>query len=140
MPLSADATDVAKYIAARLVALRDARGLKQKDVAPNLGVKISQLSKYETAESLIPIDRLMKAAAFFGVSVDGFLPITAPKPAAHRGMADEPAAFLYDNNVPQASHILSESNALATDFVSIQSPDIRASIAAHVKTLASAKV
>lgn len=138
MPLNADATDVAKYIAARLIALRDARGLKQKDVAPVLGVKIAQLSKYETAESLIPIDRLMRAAEFFGVPVDGLLPIITPRPL--RGMADEAATFHHDGVEPQTTRILSESNELATAFVSIQSPDVRASVAAHVKALAKAKV
>ena len=137
MPLNADAIDVARYIGARLVALRDERGLKQKDVAPSLGVKVAQLSKYETAESLIPIDRLMKAAEFFGVSVDGLLPSTAQKV---RGMADEAAVFHYNDTEPQADSILNESNALATDFVRIQNPDVRASIAAHVKALAKAKV
>jgi len=138
MSLNADAIDVAKYIAARLIALRDARGLKQKDVAPSLGVKVAQLSKYETADSLIPIDRLMKAAEFFGVPIDGLLPVTAPKPL--RGMADEAATFHHAHIEPQATQILSESNELATDFVSIQSPNMRASIRAHVKVLAQAKV
>lgn len=140
MPISPDARNIAQHIAARLIALRKGRGLKQADLVPVLGVKVAQISKYETGDSLITLDNLVKAADFFDVSVSELLPMTIPVAAPRGGVADEAAPFRYAKFETQTENAVKEATALTTDFVSIRSPDVRASIAAHVKTLAQAKV
>lgn len=138
LPISPDARKISEHIAARLVALRKGRGLKQADLVPVLGVKVAQISKYETGDSLITLDNLMKAAQYFDVSIGELLPPTAIPIARETGVADEAAPFLHDAPALSSDNPVAEATALATDFISIRSPEIRASVAAHVKALVNA--
>jgi transcriptional regulator with XRE-family HTH domain len=140
LPISPDARKISEHIAARLIALRKGRGLKQADLVLILGVKVAQISKYETGDSLITLDNLMKAAKYFDVSIGELLPPTAISINIKKGVADAAAPFLHDASVVSSDNPVTEATALATDFVSIRSPDIRASVAAHVRALANANV
>lgn len=54
----------------RLVALREARGLKQKDVAEALKIAPNTLSRYESDERVPDLQMLTQLAEYYGVSVD----------------------------------------------------------------------
>lgn len=138
MPINSDAVDIAAHIGARLLALRKARGLSQKAIAPILGIRVAQVSKIETAESLITIDKLFKAAQFYDVPVAELLPLSTRTNTKRRGVADAPEPFLRDEPEKTDNRILDEANALATDYIAIRSPELRASLAAHVKALLAA--
>jgi len=54
----------------RLLELRKAKGLSQTELAEQIGVHKNVLGKYEREEVRPSIDIAMKAAEFFGVSLD----------------------------------------------------------------------
>ena len=62
--------------AQRLVALRKAKGLYQKDVASAFGLERTTYAKYETRGIQPPNDMVVKLANFFGVSTDYLLGIS----------------------------------------------------------------
>ncbi len=133
MPINPDAKWIATHFAARLTALRKARGLTQAQLAPAMDVKHGQISKYENGESLITLDNLYKAANFFGVDVDDLLPRALPDAAQDtaRGVAEAPARFDHEATAP-----LAEADALTTAFLSISDAKVRAAILAHTRALA----
>ncbi len=62
----------------RLKFLRQARGLKQKEVATSLGLTQSSVANYETNFRKPPYDALIKLADFYGVATDFILRGTVP--------------------------------------------------------------
>lgn len=62
----------------RLKDIREERDLKQSDIAKILETIQEQISKYETGKQLMGIDKYMKLAVFYNVSIDyltGLIPI-----------------------------------------------------------------
>ena len=57
----------------KLKALRKERGLTQKELAAKIYAGQKSWSSYELMDVFIPIDVLVNAADFFGVSVDWLL-------------------------------------------------------------------
>ena len=53
--------------------LREDNDIKQKDVATALGIRVNVYQRYEYGERLIPIDKLVLLADFYGVSTDYIL-------------------------------------------------------------------
>lgn len=54
----------------KIAALRTGLGLSQGDVAEKLEVSRQSVSKWETGQSVPEVDKLIKLADLFGVSVD----------------------------------------------------------------------
>lgn len=135
LSLKPDAERLAKHIAIRLIALRKARGLNQADLVPVLGVQTAQVSKYEKAQSLITLDNLVKAAAFYDVAVEDFLPTpieqsTMPGEPGQGGVADAPTPFEHFGASP-----IAEARQLTHAFLAIDDVRLRAAILNHVETL-----
>lgn len=57
-------------LAEKLLALRTEKGLSQEDLAEQLGVSRQSVSKWETGQSVPDLDRIIKLADLFGVTVD----------------------------------------------------------------------
>ena len=57
----------------RIRNLREDRDLTQKQIAEVLDLTQRSYSRYENADSMMPIDILIKIADFYGVSVDYLL-------------------------------------------------------------------
>lgn len=57
----------------RLSALRKARGLKQSDMAAQMGLSLRNYQRYEHGETNVPATTLNFFADFFGVSADYLL-------------------------------------------------------------------
>lgn len=54
----------------RLKDMREDRDLSQKEVADILGILQSDYSKYELGKHMMGIDKYMKLAQFYDVSID----------------------------------------------------------------------
>ena len=54
----------------RLKDVREDSDLKQSDIAKLLETTQEQISKYETGKQLMGIDKYMKLAVFYNVSID----------------------------------------------------------------------
>ncbi|MBR2473983.1 MAG: helix-turn-helix transcriptional regulator [Clostridia bacterium] len=54
----------------RLKDLREDRELKQSDIAKLLETNQQQISKYETGKQMMGIDKYIKLAKFYNVSLD----------------------------------------------------------------------
>ena len=54
----------------RLKDVREDRDLKQADIAELLSTTQEQISKYETGKQLMGIDKYIKLAEFYNVSID----------------------------------------------------------------------
>ena len=54
----------------RLKDLREDHDLSQKKIADIIGTEQSYYSKYETGKYMIPIDKLIKLADYYDVSLD----------------------------------------------------------------------
>ena len=52
--------------------LRDTKGIKDIDVARGSGVEPDTLSAWKTGKSVPKMDKLVKIADFFGVSIEEF--------------------------------------------------------------------
>lgn len=57
-------------LAERIFALRTQRGLSQEELAEQLGVSRQSVSKWETGQSVPDLDKLIKLADLFGVTLD----------------------------------------------------------------------
>ena len=65
----------------RLKDIREDADIKQSTVAEYLHIKQNTYSQYENGKRQLPLDCLIKLAAFFGVSTDYILELTDnPKP------------------------------------------------------------
>ncbi len=54
----------------RLKDMREDRDLSQKEIADILGILQSDYSKYELGKHMMGIDKYMKLAQFYNVSID----------------------------------------------------------------------
>ncbi len=54
----------------RLKDVREDRNLKQADIAAFLNTTQEQISKYETGKQLMGIDKYIKLARYYGLSID----------------------------------------------------------------------
>lgn len=54
----------------RLRDLREDKDLNQEDVAKLLGIQQTQYSRYELGKNMMPIDKYIKLALFYNVSLD----------------------------------------------------------------------
>ena len=57
----------------RLKALREAKGLKQREMAEAMGLKLRQYQRYEYGEIGVPLEALNFFADYFGVTTDYLL-------------------------------------------------------------------
>ena len=57
----------------KLIQLRRSRGMSQEDLANEIGVSRQSVSKWEGAQAVPDLDKLVKIADFFGVSTDYLL-------------------------------------------------------------------
>ena len=57
-------------LAEKLLSLRVEKGLSQEDLAEQMGVSRQSVSKWETGQSVPDLDKIIKLADLFGVSVD----------------------------------------------------------------------
>ena len=57
----------------RLKALRETKGLKQREMAEIMGLKLRQYQRYEYGEIGVPLEILNFFADFFGVTTDYLL-------------------------------------------------------------------
>ena len=57
----------------RLKALREEKGLKQREMADIMGLKLRQYQRYEYGEIGVPLEALNFFADFFGVTTDYLL-------------------------------------------------------------------
>ena len=57
-------------LAEKILSLRTQRGMSQDDLAEKLEVSRQSVSKWETAQSTPDLDKIIKLADLFGVSVD----------------------------------------------------------------------
>lgn len=76
-------------LGARITALRTARGLSQSDLAEKLEVSRQSVSKWETDASVPELDKLVKMAALFAVTLDELVTGAAPSAAAADGPGPE---------------------------------------------------
>ncbi len=73
----------------KITALRTGRKLSQGDVAERLDVSRQSVSKWETGQSVPELDKIVRLADLFGVSVDelvrdGDAPQPQPQPEAEK--------------------------------------------------------
>ncbi|MBQ3017925.1 MAG: helix-turn-helix transcriptional regulator [Clostridia bacterium] len=54
----------------RLKDIREDRDLKQADIAELLSTTQEQISKYETGKQLMGIDKYIRLAEFYNISID----------------------------------------------------------------------
>lgn len=54
----------------RLRDLREDKDLNQEDIAKLLGIQQTQYSRYELGKNMMPIDKYIKLAIFYNVSLD----------------------------------------------------------------------
>ena len=57
-------------MAEKLLSLRTGQGLSQEDLAEKLGVSRQSVSKWETGQSVPDLDKIIRLADLFGVTVD----------------------------------------------------------------------
>ena len=57
----------------RLKDIREDHDLKQQDVADILGVRRQQISKWETGMQMMGVDKYIKLARYYNISVDYLL-------------------------------------------------------------------
>lgn len=82
-------------LAEKLIALRGERKLSQGDVAEKLDVSRQSVSKWETGQAVPELDKIIKLADLFGVTVDelardGDMPKTEDAPKTKTAPAAEP--------------------------------------------------
>lgn len=78
-------------LAEKILALRTERSLSQGDLAEKLDVSRQSVSKWETGQSVPELDKLIKLADLFGVSVDQLVREgDPPKPAVETPPAAQP--------------------------------------------------
>lgn len=66
----------------QLRQLRKIANLKQEDIAKDLNVDRTTVSKWETGEAMPPADKLIKMSKLFGCTVDELLGITGDSVSA----------------------------------------------------------
>jgi transcriptional regulator with XRE-family HTH domain len=117
------ASDVDVHVGLRMRQRREALGISQGRLGRHLGLKFSQIQKYEKGANRIGAGRLYEIADFLGVSTSWFYegfdrPGAVATPAYRAGLAEE-------------------ARALTVAFEAIDDPHTRASVLALVRSLAS---
>ena len=82
----------------RIRDLREDRDLTQKEVAAYLHCDQSLYSKYERGERLLPLDRAVQLADYYGVTLDYLTGRTPRNPPAHSKKTERKlfrSVFLY---------------------------------------------
>ena len=65
----------------QLAAIRQSRKLSQTQVAEALGIKQQQYSRYETGEQIMSVEKYIKLAEYYNLSIDYLVGIISlPKP------------------------------------------------------------
>ena len=86
-------------LAKKITALRGARRLSQGDVAERLDVSRQSVSKWETAQAVPELDKIIKLADLFGVSVDELVredeALASESPPADGAAAEPEAKIVY---------------------------------------------
>ena len=114
-------------LADKIIALRKKAGWSQEELAGQLGVSRQSVSKWEGAQSIPDMDKLLQLSRIFGVSTDYLLKdeLEAPDPDDSNPLPEEPA--LRRVTMEEASNYLNQSrrnapkNALGT-FLCVISP------------------
>lgn len=87
-------------LAEKITALRGERKLSQGDLAEKLEVSRQSVSKWETGQSVPELDKLIKLADLFGVSVDALVREgDAPQPAPEPPGVDAPTAAVPETKI-----------------------------------------
>ena len=60
----------------KIYELRTGSGLSQLDLAEKLGVSRQSVSKWETGQAVPDLDKLIRLADLFGISVDELVPVS----------------------------------------------------------------
>ena len=69
------------YLYENIKKARQAKNLRQQDVAENLNILIQQYTRYETGKREIPLHHLIKLAELYNLSLDYLAGLTdEPKP------------------------------------------------------------
>ena len=68
----------------KIKELREKQGLSQKRIAELLEMHTTQYQRYETGESTIPIDFMIKLADFYNVSLDYIAGRSDEEPSASK--------------------------------------------------------
>lgn len=82
----------------KITALRTGLKLSQGDVAERLDVSRQSVSKWETGQSVPELDKIVKLADLFGVSVDELVR-DGPQPASPRREAAEPRVVYIERHL-----------------------------------------
>jgi transcriptional regulator with XRE-family HTH domain len=90
-----DINKIKTVFAQRLASLRKDKKMKQKDLAAAIGITMQALSRYENAQKLPEVDRVIDIASFFGVTTDYLL-----------GLSDLDFTFINDEENLYAKTIL----------------------------------
>ena len=114
-------------LADKIISLRKKAGWSQEELAEQLGVSRQSVSKWEGAQSIPDMDKLLQLSRIFGVSTDYLLKdeIEAPVLDDSKPLPEEPA--LRRVTMEEASNYLNQSrrnapkNALGT-FLCVISP------------------
>lgn len=75
-------------LADKIIALRRARGWSQEELAERLGVSRQAVSKWESAQSVPELDKVLQLSELFEVSTDTLLKPEAPLPGGIPAPAD----------------------------------------------------
>ena len=79
----------------KILALRTQLGLSQGELAEKLEVSRQSVSKWETAQSVPELDKLIRLADLFGVSVDELVREgEPPRPEAETGGAEPKLVYV----------------------------------------------
>ena len=81
-------------LAEKILELRTARALSQGDLAERLEVSRQSVSKWETGQSVPDLDKIIKLADLFGVSVDELVRENA-QPQAEQPQPEPPPQVVY---------------------------------------------
>lgn len=122
--------DVYIHIGQRLAAMRKAKGFTQKQLATELGLGHQQYQKYETSETPIRIDRLLKLADVLNVNPIHILPIQ-PRVGTRRGMSEDAAPPLH----PKDQKHDDLATEMLTAFMRLKDNDLKKTVLDHILML-----
>lgn len=112
-----------EILAARLIELREERGLTQQELADKLNITRQSLSLYERAERTINIDLLLEISKVFDVSADYLLGVSGNKTTddniqnicKYTGISEETVRKIskeYDSNLRNVLDFIVEGDGL----------------------------
>lgn len=92
-------SDKGVFTGKRMEYLREAHGYKQEQVAKDLGIEQSTLSRWEQAQEKLTVEKLRKVATYYDVSLEWLL---SPEPIVlnvHDSKVENGANGTYSNTV-----------------------------------------